>query len=249
MNAIILAAGRGSRMGELTEQGPKCLIELGGKTLLEWQVQALRYAGVSTITVVSGYSKEKYQHLPYSFLENPRWDKTNMVYTLCCAQSLLRTKPHLISYADIIYHPEIVSALARSASSISITYDEKWESLWRQRFKNPLEDAETFEVSNGKLVTIGGKPVTLSQVKGQYMGLLKITPDGWAQVERVLQGLSSEEVDNLDMTSLLEKLLKQNVYIEGVPIQGRWCEVDRKEDLNLYIKKIKSQGWSHDWRF
>ena len=58
MKAIILAAGRGSRMKSLTDEQPKCLIELRGKTLLEWQLGALREAGIAEIGIVTGYKRE-----------------------------------------------------------------------------------------------------------------------------------------------------------------------------------------------
>ena len=55
MNAIILAAGRGSRMKNLTSDKPKCLVQLNGKTLIQWQLDALNQAGISNIAVVTGY--------------------------------------------------------------------------------------------------------------------------------------------------------------------------------------------------
>ena len=58
MKAIILAAGRGSRMQNLTQKQPKCLVNLRGKALLDWQLEALRAAGISEIAIVTGYKRE-----------------------------------------------------------------------------------------------------------------------------------------------------------------------------------------------
>ena len=58
MKAIILAAGRGSRMCQLTEEQPKCLTKLAGKSLLEWQQEALKATGIQEIVVVGGYRYE-----------------------------------------------------------------------------------------------------------------------------------------------------------------------------------------------
>mgnify|MGYP003993207777 FL=1 len=73
MKAIILAAGRGSRMGGLTEELPKCLVQLHGKTLLEWQIAALRRGGVEEIAIVTGYRRK--QLAKYGLVEfyNERW--------------------------------------------------------------------------------------------------------------------------------------------------------------------------------
>lgn len=80
MKAIILAAGRGSRMKGLTDQKPKCLVELRGKTLLEWQLKALREAGVSEIAVVTGYRRELLAAYGLTEFHNPRWAETNMLH-------------------------------------------------------------------------------------------------------------------------------------------------------------------------
>ncbi|WP_045214014.1 NTP transferase domain-containing protein [Desulfonatronovibrio magnus] len=77
MKAIILAAGRGSRLLSLTDDRPKCLVELYGKPLLDWQIKALRDAGIQDITVVRGYLKDKITG-EFETLENPRWFKTNI---------------------------------------------------------------------------------------------------------------------------------------------------------------------------
>lgn len=248
MNAIILAAGRGSRMKEMTASKPKCLLELAQKTLLEWQTEALSSAGVNTITIVRGYLKEKLVSPNYQYIDNPEWATSNMVASLLCAHTILAKAPSIVSYSDIVYHPSIISALASSSGDISITYDQIWDILWGERFANPLDDAETFEVEGGRLKTIGRKPTALSEVKGQYMGLLKITPKGWEKISEYLSKLPPERINKLDMTSLLRALIENDVPISAVPIRGKWCEVDREEDFRLYEQKLSTSKWVHDWR-
>ena len=82
MNAIILAAGKGERLHPLTENKPKCLVELFGKSLLQWQINAFHEFGIDDITVVSGYKSEEI-HSPYvTILKNEKFDSTNMVESL-----------------------------------------------------------------------------------------------------------------------------------------------------------------------
>ena len=249
MKAIILAAGRGSRMKKMTLDKPKCLLELGGYSLLNWQIKALVRAGISSITAVRGYKKELISNESISYLENERWKNTNMVYTLYCAREILKTNTCLVSYSDIVYHPSIVEALMNSDGDISITYDIKWEELWKERFIDPLLDAESFETSQSYLKEIGEKPSNISEIQGQYMGLIKITPNGWLKIETFISLLNPMELDKLDMTSLFKALLKEGITIKTVPIQGKWCEVDREEDLRLYQKRLDFEDeWLHDWR-
>ena len=106
---IILAAGRGSRMGKETEDKPKCLTILNGKPLLEWQLSALQNAGIERIEIVSGYKGnliQKYKLLTYS---NPNWSKTNMVTSLFCVPPFKGDS--IISYSDIAYSHKHVEAL------------------------------------------------------------------------------------------------------------------------------------------
>ena len=81
MRAVILAAGRGSRMGALTEAMPKCLTELAGRPLLAMQCAALAAAGASEVGIVTGYRAELLALPGLSRFHNPRWDTTNMVWT------------------------------------------------------------------------------------------------------------------------------------------------------------------------
>jgi choline kinase len=238
MNAVILAAGRGSRMGELTRELPKCLVTLAGRPLLEWQLAALRGAGIERIAVVRGYQAQLFDGRGVETFENPRWADTNMVASLACASDWLREAPVIVSYSDIFYTPPAVADLTASAADIAIAYDPEWQTLWSARFENPLSDAETFRLEGARLVDIGRRPTSVDEVRGQYMGLLKFTPAGWAAVERCVSAQSSDRRDRLDMTSLLSLLVARDEIIEGVPVSGPWGEADSASDIALYERMI-----------
>lgn len=251
MKALILAAGRGSRLNTLTDSKPKCLVEIAGKPLLQWQIETLATAGIAEIAVVRGYLADTIHSgmfgLPFVELENPRWSSSNMVTSLLCATEWCAGEPTIISYSDILYHADHIAALNSSLAPIAITYDELWEPLWRLRFNDPLSDAETFRQVNGRLIEIGGKPDNIQSIRGQYMGLLKIMPAGWAILTKTFSRLS-DSLDSLDMTALLRNLLSEGVNIAAVPCAGRWCEVDNCSDLEQYKTQLCSQNWAHDWR-
>ncbi|MBI3868538.1 MAG: phosphocholine cytidylyltransferase family protein [Verrucomicrobia bacterium] len=251
MRALILAAGRGSRMRALTAHQPKCLVSVADRPLLEWQLESLRASGIHQIGVVRGYQADQVQPAYCALFENPRWAATNMVATLCRADAWLRSDACVVSYADILYHPETVTALMESRGDIALSYDRLWRGLWQERFSDPLSDAETFQSSpDGKLTAIGARASSLIEVQGQYMGLLKFTPKGWAAVTQYLDSLSDSERDRLDMTGMLSALLARKTEITTVPVDGRWCEVDSDSDLALYQSRIaRSQSWTHDWRW
>jgi choline kinase len=225
-------------MGPLTEAVPKCLVPLAGRPLIEWQMTALRAAGIDTIGVVRGYRAQALDGRGLVAFDNPRWADTNMVASLACAATWLREQPAIVSYADIFYSASAVAALVAAPGDIAITYDPDWLALWSQRFADPLSDAETFGLSGSRVVDIGRRTTSLDDIRGQYIGLLKFTPAGWAAVEAHLAGLAPSRGDTLDMTSLLAGLIQAGHWVEGVPAPGPWGEVDNAEDMALYERWI-----------
>jgi choline kinase len=243
MKALILAAGRGSRMGTLTEAMPKCMTVLAGKRLIDWQLEALRGAGIDKIGIVRGYKAEVLAFADVETFENPRWFETNMVMSLMQAAPWMRDDVCIVSYSDIVYPSAIVAKLMTAEAPISIAYDLNWLTLWQERFANPLSDAETFRLSDqSRLVEIGNKPNNLAEVQGQYMGLLRFTPAGWETVDRYLQTLPRSVKDKLDMTTLLRSLLQEKIEIRAVPIRDPWFEIDSESDLRRYEERLALTG-------
>src|SRR5688500_11769545 len=118
MRAIILAAGRGSRMGDATTGQPKCLTPLCGKPLVQWQIESLRAADIARIGIVRGYMKEKLAFAGVETFDNSRWAETNMVASLVCADAWLAVDDCVMSYSDIVYPASTVRTLAESKSDI-----------------------------------------------------------------------------------------------------------------------------------
>jgi choline kinase len=236
IRAVILAAGRGSRLRHLGGDRPKCLVELEGKPLLERQIAALRRGGVDEIAVVRGYRAEMLNLPGLSYFSNQRWAETNMVTSLAAAASWLRSGPVIVSYGDIFYRSELVRGLAGASGWLVISYDRDWRRLWTRRFADPLADAETFRVNAaGQLLEIGGKTTRMEDIQGQYMGLFKFTPAAWSVVEALLCTLPPDTRDHLDVTGLLRRLLAETeLPIATFATDGQWGEIDNPEDVALY---------------
>jgi L-glutamine-phosphate cytidylyltransferase len=241
MRALILAAGRGSRMRHLGDERPKCLVELDGRPLLALQVAALRRGGASEIGVVRGYRAEMLNFPGLAYFTNERWAETNMVASLAVAAEWLRSGPVIVSYADIFYRAELVRSLAAVSGALVIAYDRAWRSLWTRRFADPLSDAETFRIdAQGTLLEIGARATRIEDIHGQYMGLLKFTPPAWHAVEALRASLEERERDRLDMTGLLRRLLARGtVPIGTCGTDGQWGELDSPGDAELYTSMLK----------
>ena len=237
MRGIILAAGRGSRLKKYTTNIPKCKIKFKNKQLINWQIEAFKKSNIDKISLVKGYLGHKIKNKLHYFYNN-EWNKTNMVFSLFCADEWLNKYQCIITYSDIVYSYKTVNLLKKSKYDISITYDPNWLSQWKQRFDNPLSDAETLKLNNNIILEIGKKANSLKDIEGQYMGLIKIKPSGWITIKKISQKISKFKFAKLDMTSLLQILIENKVKIEAIPIKENWIEIDNVKDLSV-LKNFK----------
>jgi choline kinase len=240
VTGVLLAAGRGSRLGAATAERPKCMVELGGQPLLEWQLAALRGAGLERIIAVTGYRREFVESRGLDTVHNSDWERTNMVGSLLCALETL-SPPFLVSYSDIVYGPTHVERLLSAAGDLVITYDTAWRDLWEQRFEDPTSDAETFRVDDqGRLLEIGGRVQQIGDVQGQFMGLLKLSSRAVAWIRELVAETPSFR-ESLDTTALLRELLARRRPVQGVAISGGWSEIDDPHDLEV-AERLLARG-------
>lgn len=238
IKAIILAAGEGTRLRPYTLKRPKCLVEVDNKSLLDRQLKVLSSAGVAPIVLIGGYKAEMLRRDGIKMQINSRYAETNMVWTLFCAEGELEGDV-IISYGDIVYSQEILQSLLASDADIAVTIDLEWETYWRARNEEPLDDAETLKMHpNGRIYEIGNKPKSLSEIEGQYMGLIKLTQEGVNGLKAVFQkakdsgGLLGKPVENAYMTDLLQAMINANYSVQSVPVRAGWVEVDTVSDLH-----------------
>jgi histidinol-phosphate/aromatic aminotransferase/cobyric acid decarboxylase-like protein/choline kinase len=119
MQAVILAAGMGRRLGSLTENNTKCMVELNGVRLIDRLLSSLEKFGVTNIVVVVGYKAEnvrlhinsKWNHLNVTFVENKDFYKTNNVYSLYLAKDFLLQSDTLLLESDLVFDEEILKNL------------------------------------------------------------------------------------------------------------------------------------------
>jgi len=240
-SAVIIAAGRGSRLKNLTDNVPKCLMQVHGETLLERQLSQFEKQGIYQVAAIAGYKKEAVCAKGIPVFVNNDWDKTGIFHSLMKADRWLSSAETIVSYGDIFYPQALIGSLIKSAGDIVICFDPNWLELWNARSENPLADAESFKISpEGILQEIGGKVISGREVQGQYMGLMKFTPKGWAQL-KALSKYSDINAESIDMTGMISKGLEVGVVIHTLACQGEWGEVDTPSDLVLYNNRGKNE--------
>ncbi len=242
MKAIILAAGQGQRLRPYTDDRPKCLVEYRGRPILEYALDVIFGAGIKDVIVVRGYRPEAFSQSNVRYCLNDRFATTNMVATLFSAREEMNDDL-LIVYGDIIFRKEILEALLKSPDPISTTIDKEWRTLWERRMEDPLLDAETLKLDeSSNIIELGKKPKSLSEIQGQYMGLIKISKDVLPSVIAFYDGLDRTAIydgksfDNMFMTSFIQLVIDRLMPVKGVPIFGGWIEIDAPADLALNLE-------------
>ncbi len=113
--AIIIAAGRGKRLGTHTEELPKCLVQVGARPILGWQLAALGQVGVDEVVIIRGYRGDVLEagaralappSMTLSFIDNHEWETNNILLSLACARAELDA-PAYLTYSDIIFTPPV----------------------------------------------------------------------------------------------------------------------------------------------
>lgn len=241
MKVIILAAGRGSRLGARTKDRPKCMCELAGRTLLDRCLDTLEKAGISRsdIGIVTGYRSGMFQVEGVTCFHNPDWERTNMFWSLTMAREWLERETCMVCYSDIVFAPEAIVRLRESGAPLAVTsYSGYWD-LWKLRMDDPLEDLESFRTDgNGGLLEIGLKPGSPADIQGQFMGLLRFTPESWGWVTETIRHPLPKPVEKLDMTTLLQGMLQLGYPIRAISTDALWLECDSEQDIKVYEREF-----------
>lgn len=216
-------------MGSLTDDKPKCLTIVNGKTLLEWTLEACAsITDESDIVIIGGYKHHLLEKFHSIIIVNGNWAETNIMGSLMVADDYLMAEPCVVVYSDILFDPldlKSVSELPRPAV-LSVT---NWLEVWGNRFRNPTSDLETFETSNdGMLLTdIGGKATNLDAIQGQFGGIFSLSPEVWRKLKEEKKDLMYS-----DTTSALSYLVRSGIEIVVVKSTGFWAEFDTISDVN-----------------
>ena len=249
MNAIILAAGEGKRLRPLTNDKPKCLVELFGKTLLEWQLSIFEKCGINDICVVTGHNSQMFSYTNVDYIKNENYKTTNMMESLFCAKERF-SQSTIVSYGDIIFEEKILRKLIDSEDDFSVIIDKNWKDYWSMRFDEPINDAESLSVDdNGYITSIGKKVKEISEIQGQYIGLMKFQNGAINTMksfyEKCIKIFENSKINPLNpkisfgnsfMTDFLQGLIDQGVKLKAVNINNGWLELDNINDYRLYTQ-------------
>jgi len=246
MKAIIIAAGRGKRLGSFTKNTPKPLVDINGSSFFNNTIQKLKHIGISDISAIIGYKKEQFKVFKdIKFYENNNWENNNILHSLFCVKEYMNDDL-IISYADIWFHKEPFEKLINTTDDISICVDNDWESYYIGRTEHPISQAENVLYDDkGKIYKIG-KHIYQDKNKklktGEFMGLMKISKniinkfiEEFEYLEKNIWLTSpfqnSKTFQNAYLTDFIDYLINKDYNIKCCLNTKGWYEIDTKQDL------------------
>jgi choline kinase len=222
-HAVLLAAGRGSRLGSLTEETPKCLLPVAGRCLLDHQLDALTAAGIADITVVAGFQAARVEsHVAgrCRVVRNELWATTNSVASLHLAAGYVRDHAFIFQNADVLYPPELVARFAEASRDNACLIDP---------FAPFAETEYHVELESGRIVRYSLE-VPREASAGRSAQLVRIgAADNPAFLERIAElatGAGAQGFPNQAYDVLVAGSGLWPVFTAGLP----WWEVDTVED-------------------
>jgi len=236
--AIILAASRGTKLGNLTDSIPKCMIDVRGQPLLRRLTSTLNQTGIRNIAVVRGYKKETVNLASIDYFDNDDHESTGEINSLYCAIDYL-SGPIVFAYGDILFRHHILDQLAEADGDIVLVVD----ALWREKDPDPrsrLRDLVTCSESfdPGYLANEAVQLETMSpdlpedQIHGEWIGLAKLSEKGSKLVKASLNDMIAlEGGKSASMIELFEEVSRRGGKINIEYVTGHWLDVDNSADL------------------
>ena len=237
MRALILAAGVSRRLYPHTYATPKCLLEVGGKAIIHYQLEALRELGVKDITMIVGYYREmlianiekNFPDLRFNFVVNHHYFETNTAYSVFAGRESFNGE-YLLMNADVVYPKELLSKLFNSHYENALAVDIK--SCGR-------EEVKVIDGGENKVTAIG-KDLIEDQCLGEFIGVAKFSSVFVEQFIRALGSLIEAGGKNDYFEAGIEQLLEK-LQVHYVDVSEYPClEIDFIEDLESARELFKS---------
>lgn len=239
MQAVILAAGVGSRLQTLSGGKPKCLIDVGGKPLILHQLQALADHGVGPVTCVLGYKADEVREVigdRADVVINERFADTNSLYSLWLAREQIKG-PFVLLNCDLVFDPDILDQLLEEEGNV-LAYDST-SSRGREQTK--------VAIKNRKVVDLG-KDLPAGSARGESLGMLKFDTEGATSILQIADFLIR---DGHEKAWVIEatRAVCQLIAIYGINVAGKaWTEIDFPYDLDVARREVWPAIHKGRWR-
>ena len=237
---LIIAAGLGSRLKKHTENLPKCMLDFGGKTLLQRQLDAYKKNGLTDISLIRGYKKEKINYKGIRYFENTDYRNNNILNSIFYGEDIINGNI-IISYSDILFDTSVVKRLLESDHDVSVVVDIDWRGYYVGRKDHPISEAENVIFnSNNEVEKIGKINTRNEEIHGEFIGMIKLSNRGseifkehFHRLKKIYWNKPFQRAKNFQkayLTDFIQELVDIGVKVHCVIIESGWKEIDTVED-------------------
>ena len=249
--ALIIAAGLGSRLKKHTENLPKCMLDFGGKTLLQRQLDTYKKNKISDISLIKGYKKEKINYKGIKYFENNDYKNNNILNSLFYAEKIINGNI-IISYSDILFDPSVVERTLKSDHDISVVVDIDWRGYYVGRKDHPISEAENVIFnSNNEVEKIGKINTGNDEVHGEFIGMIKLSNRGTEIFKEHFHRLKkiywnkpfqrAKIFQKAYLSDFIQELVDIGIKVHCVIIESGWKEIDTVEDYKKALVGFKKK--------
>jgi len=233
MDALILAAGRGTRMGGIDK--PKCLLEFNGDSLIHYQINCFKKLGIDRIFVITGYHSELiHSHLKHKviFLHNENFLNSNNISSVWTARNSI-SDDFICVYSDLLFHKKILEDLLNDNHEICLVIEK---NIRTETMKVKLENQEIAQVN---------KQIPESEADGNFIGMAKFSKQ---ILPKFFDAISNIMKNNMDSyyTSAIELLIQNGESVHYVSTNNlQWMDIDEPnefEDAKIIFKQIGDES-------
>jgi phosphoenolpyruvate phosphomutase len=242
VNAIVLAAARGDRLGELTADAPKAMLEVNGRPILAQMVEKLNRVGIKDIGVVRGYRKDKVALTNLKYVDNDDYASTSEVYSLYLARERLAENT-VIAYGDIIFKSYFLNDLLNddSPATVIVDADATRDGNYRDYAACDRRDERAHFERTARLVKMSHE-LGEAETCGEFIGLMKTDAKGAAALRDLLdEAAKAGEVRTMRMDELLTRLAKK-IPVAVKYVRGSWIDVNGLVDFKKAVGEGRGAG-------
>ena len=248
MKAIILSAGCSSRLGDLTKELPKSLVDVNSKSIIQRQIETFRNNSIKEIIVIVGPNKDKFQLNDVEYVIDKNFHEHEQLSSLMTASKYFQNDV-VISFGDVIVDNNIMKQIVESTYDIGIAIDLKWKKNYENRSQHPKSEADLALIKSNKITKIKKNLNFIENHQlGEFLGIMKLSDLGLKKFLDVFERLHSSHEGKFHdassfqkayLTDMIDELIQTNEVVNPIFIDGVWFEIDTIEDLENIREKIK----------
>lgn len=230
LKAVILAAGRSSRLYPLTLNIPKCLLKFGNKRIIDFQIEALHQIGIEDVLVVVGYRGDEIRKALANkarFREYDKFESTNNLHTLWSVRDEL-DEGFICLFSDVLFDTKIIRGVHQSEDDFCMAVDTG----------RVLEGTMRVQIADGILNGIGSQ-IPVARGSGNFIGIAGFSQHGARMLCKQMKEMVSNHLQDY-YTMAVNALAQKGIRIGYFDVAGlKWAEIDTLKDLESARKRFE----------